>query len=154
MNVSKGTYIQLKRKEKNLKQEEVAKVIGVTKQYISLIETDKNIPSADILIKLSEVLNFSIDEFKETTRKIVATPEIHGFVKFLPEAEQLAEKVAEKINNKKDTRKALIKEVLKEIMEETLEKILKESIEKAEELFNLADGEEVSDEFYKKLKGN
>lgn len=45
----------------DIKQKDVANAIGVTKATMSKYENDINIPNADILCKISEVLNTSTD---------------------------------------------------------------------------------------------
>lgn len=49
------------RKEKDWSQAELGEKIGVTQRHISSWENGANVPSADALIRLSEVLRVSID---------------------------------------------------------------------------------------------
>ena len=57
-----GEKIQFYRKNKNMSQEALADALGVTRQSISLWETDQSMPSTDNLLKMSELFNASIDE--------------------------------------------------------------------------------------------
>lgn len=60
MNI--GLNIANLRKEKNLTQEELAKLINVSPKTISSYETNRSIPNIEILILLSKVLNTSIND--------------------------------------------------------------------------------------------
>ncbi|MBD7915853.1 helix-turn-helix domain-containing protein [Clostridium sp. Sa3CUN1] len=51
------------RKEYNLTQEELAKILNTSKQSISLYEKGKMLPSINVLIALSKYFNISIDSF-------------------------------------------------------------------------------------------
>jgi len=59
--MSIGERIREKREALNLTQQELAKVLGVTPQHISVVEQDKRVPSFAFLIKLAEKLGVSID---------------------------------------------------------------------------------------------
>ena len=62
MNYSKiGLRIAEARVKHNLTQEELAKKIGKTSQFISNIETGKRKPSLSTLINIAKVLNLSLD---------------------------------------------------------------------------------------------
>ncbi|MGG4039015.1 helix-turn-helix domain-containing protein [Heyndrickxia ginsengihumi] len=50
-----GKLLKLKRIELGLTLEKVANKVGVTANYISLIERGKNTPNADILDKLADL---------------------------------------------------------------------------------------------------
>ena len=58
---SLGKIIREERLSKNLKQEELAKIIGVTQDSISLWENDKRIPDTQYVILLCKALNISAD---------------------------------------------------------------------------------------------
>lgn len=60
MNI--GLNIANLRKEKNLTQEELAKLINVSPKTISSYETNRSIPNIEILILLSKVLDTSIND--------------------------------------------------------------------------------------------
>lgn len=73
MSVSKGGYIKHKRSELKLKQIEVAKQVGITPEYLSMVENNHQTPSSDVLLKLSEVLNFNLDEYKKSTLNLIVS---------------------------------------------------------------------------------
>ena len=56
-----GERIALLRELHNLKQKDVAEAIGVTKATMSKYENNVNIPNADILCKLADILKASTD---------------------------------------------------------------------------------------------
>ena len=56
-----GSRIKNLRKNKSLSQTELAQLMGLTSSAMSAIETGKNKPTADILIKLSDFFNISTD---------------------------------------------------------------------------------------------
>ncbi len=57
-----GERLQSYRKQHNLSQEELAKQLFVTRQTISLWETDQTLPTIDNLIRLKDILEVSIDD--------------------------------------------------------------------------------------------
>ena len=59
--MSFGNNLKKIRQENNLTQEELAKKINTSRSNIANYENDKNMPSIDILNKLSETFNCSID---------------------------------------------------------------------------------------------
>ena len=59
--MSFGTNLKKIRQDNDLTQEELAKKINTSRSNIANYENDKNMPSIDILEKLSEILNCSID---------------------------------------------------------------------------------------------
>lgn len=67
MNVGKN--IAKFRKEQNLTQEELAKLINVSSKTISSYENNRNLPNIEILISLSEVFGISVDNLIGTTKK-------------------------------------------------------------------------------------
>ena len=67
MNVGKN--IAKFRKEKNLTQEELAKKINVSSKTISSYENNRNLPTIETLLLLSQVLEVSIDEIVGKTNK-------------------------------------------------------------------------------------
>lgn len=56
-----GKFIALKRKEKNLTQEQLAETLGVSNKTVSKWECGNGIPDVDNLKTLSRLLNVSID---------------------------------------------------------------------------------------------
>ena len=59
--MSFGNNLKKIRQECNLTQEELAKKINTSRSNIANYENDKNMPSIDMLNKLSEILDCSID---------------------------------------------------------------------------------------------
>lgn len=57
-----GERLQSYRKQHNLSQEELAKQLFVTRQTISLWETDQTLPTIDNLVRLKDILEVSIDD--------------------------------------------------------------------------------------------
>jgi transcriptional regulator with XRE-family HTH domain len=49
------------RQEQNMTQGDLAKKIGIHQKQISAYERGRNVPSTDILIKLAEVFNVTLD---------------------------------------------------------------------------------------------
>lgn len=61
-NFRLANRLKVARAEKNLSQEELAKIVGVTRQTISSIETGQYCPSALLAFLLSEKLEKKVDE--------------------------------------------------------------------------------------------
>ncbi len=57
-----GNRLKVARAEKNLSQEELARLVGVTRQTISSIETGQYCPSALLAFLLSQKLEKRVDE--------------------------------------------------------------------------------------------
>lgn len=53
------------RKEKNLKQREVAKALGITTSYYGMIEIGTRRPSLNLAIKISRYFDLSVEEVFE-----------------------------------------------------------------------------------------
>lgn len=58
---SLGQRIQNLRKEKGLTQEKLAKIIGISRGSLSMIEINKREPDNDTLKKLADFFNVSVD---------------------------------------------------------------------------------------------
>lgn len=58
-----ANIIQKARKEKGLKQSELAEKIGISEKHLSKIETGKNYPALDNFLKIIEVLDLSLKDF-------------------------------------------------------------------------------------------
>ncbi len=58
-----GRNLRKIRRGKDLTQEELAEAIGVTMEFISLMERGRHGPSFDNLQKLAEVLEVDVSEF-------------------------------------------------------------------------------------------
>lgn len=59
--MSFGTNLKKIRQDNDLTQEDLAKKINTSRSNIANYENDKNMPSIDILEKLSKIFNCSID---------------------------------------------------------------------------------------------
>lgn len=60
--MSIGEIIYTNRKKVGISQEELADMLNVTRQSISLWETDQTVPSTANLVRLTEIFNISMDE--------------------------------------------------------------------------------------------
>lgn len=49
-------------KEKGLKQKRIAEKIGIEPNYFSMIVNGKHVPSVEIALKLTKILDISIEE--------------------------------------------------------------------------------------------
>ena len=70
-----GQRITNLRKEKELTQNDIAEKIGVTAQAVSKWENDQATPDIDILIKLSDIFEISLDELLGKEKKITVLNE-------------------------------------------------------------------------------
>lgn len=59
--MSIGSKIAAARKKQNLTQEQLAELLGVTRQSVSRWESDAVYPETDKIIKLAEILNVNCD---------------------------------------------------------------------------------------------
>lgn len=78
MNETLGTRIAMCRKEKGLKQDEVAEMLGVSPQAVSKWENDQTCPDISLLPQLSRILGVSVDELlcgKQEPVVQIQTPE-------------------------------------------------------------------------------
>ena len=58
-----GSSIRLLRKKRGLTQNEVSKIVGISRSYYCDIENDRVLPSFKVLLKINEVLKiFSIND--------------------------------------------------------------------------------------------
>lgn len=62
--MEKYEYIKLKRKEKGIKQKDLAELIGITISEMSKIETGNRKLSIDIFGKINKILKFNENELK------------------------------------------------------------------------------------------
>lgn len=88
------------RRESNLTGEELGKKLGLTKTAISLWESGKNQPNINVLIKLCDIFNCSLDYLVgRTDQKYMFTKlnEKHDF--FIPNFENLSKEEQELIVN-------------------------------------------------------
>lgn len=74
-----GDKLSKKRKEKNLTQEQLADILGVSRQAISKWESDLAYPETDKLIRISELFDCSLDYLLKDTEETENTQNINGF---------------------------------------------------------------------------
>lgn len=60
-----GSKFKNIRYNRNISQEEMAKVLKINRNYLSRIETNKSLPTAEVLTRLAENFNVSIDTLLE-----------------------------------------------------------------------------------------
>ncbi len=56
-----GSKIKNIRYNNNVSQDEMAKILKINRNYLSRIETNKSLPTSEVLMRLSETFNISID---------------------------------------------------------------------------------------------
>ena len=56
-----GSKIKNIRYNNNVSQDEMAKILKINRNYLSRIETNKSLPTAEVLARLAETFNISID---------------------------------------------------------------------------------------------
>jgi len=57
------------RKRANMKQSQLAEMVGISEKHLSKIETGKNYPSLDNFLKMIQILNISYEELGLNIRK-------------------------------------------------------------------------------------
>ncbi|MBR2353622.1 MAG: helix-turn-helix transcriptional regulator [Clostridia bacterium] len=82
MNTTLGKRIATLRREKGLKQDELAEQLGVTPQAVSKWENDQTCPDITLLPLLASILGVSVDELLSGKR------EDPSVVRVLPESER------------------------------------------------------------------
>ena len=55
-NLNYGAIIRARRQKKNLKSKELAKKLGISPAFLSLIETNERKPNGDLLLLIQEEL--------------------------------------------------------------------------------------------------
>jgi transcriptional regulator with XRE-family HTH domain len=56
-----GRRLASRRALRGLSQEEAGSALGVTRQYVSMLENDVHVPSTELLIKLAQLYRVSLD---------------------------------------------------------------------------------------------
>lgn len=70
--------IRVNRATNKISQEELAKMVGVSRQTINAIENNKYFPSLELGLKLSKVLKCSVNELFRLGRGITSLNNIKG----------------------------------------------------------------------------
>ena len=83
MNETLGRRIALYRKEKGLKQDELAEMLGVSPQAVSKWENDQTCPDIGLLPQLAKILGVTVDELLSGKAE-----EEMPAVRLVPEAER------------------------------------------------------------------
>jgi transcriptional regulator with XRE-family HTH domain len=84
-NVNVGERIRQLRSERNLTQPQLAQAIGIEQSYLSKLENDKSVPSADIFQAVLKAFAIDVGSFlKGVDAKIV-----HGDLRQIPEVANL-----------------------------------------------------------------
>lgn len=105
-----GTYLRSIRKGK-MTQRELAREIGVGYPYISKLENNvETTPSDEVLIKIAETLNVSIDELFMKAKRIpidfkdfiINEPEVFKFIRFLKDNNHLLDEFRNSIKSRED----------------------------------------------------
>ncbi len=82
MKETLGKRIAALRREKGLKQDELAEKLGVSPQAVSKWETEQTCPDISILPLLAKILNVSVDELLSGKQEVTSS------VRMLPEQER------------------------------------------------------------------
>lgn len=61
MSMDLGSKIKNIRYNNNISQEEMAKILQINRNYLSRVETNKSLPTAEVLARLAQEFNISID---------------------------------------------------------------------------------------------
>ena len=84
-----GEYIQFLRKQKHLSQKDLAEALGISFQAVSKWETGENLPDANILLELADILDTTTDKILTAgalivrkNKKISVSDIQEGFIAF------------------------------------------------------------------------
>ena len=72
--MSLGERVKQRRNTLKITQQQVATALGVTSQYISLIEQDNTTPSLSLLLKLAEELGVTTDYLLTGKESLITDP--------------------------------------------------------------------------------
>lgn len=81
IHMTLGERIKYARNQKDMTQEELGKLIGISRSFVNHLETDRKKPSLETLIKLARTLSVSIDFLAEEDVKIILSD-------FMPKKEE------------------------------------------------------------------
>ena len=98
------------RKSKNLTQEELGEIVGVKKAAISKYEKNQVQPSKDILFKLSEYFDCSIDFLLDKTLNPVPPNKQNEFIEYFRH-KSLEEQIIESSEISEESKKDMVKQL-------------------------------------------
>jgi transcriptional regulator with XRE-family HTH domain len=75
MTDSIGTRLKAARREISLTQEGLADLLEVTRNYIAILETGRKLPGLDILLKMSVLLDTTLDDLILSEPEFLAVKE-------------------------------------------------------------------------------
>lgn len=137
LNLEKiGNKITMLRKQKNMKQNELAEALYVTHQAVSKWENGKSIPSIEILYDLTQLFNVSIDYLLQNTE--IPDDDYESLLKNYPRA-SVIKKLLEKEDITKELEKIfylLSKTERKSIIEQIVSKKFKVELEDLWHIFS------------------
>ncbi len=111
-----GEKLRQLRKRKKLTQEQLAELIGTHESHIGRYERDESNSSANVLIKISEVFDVSIDSLLLDEKKFQPFPQITD--------KELLEQL-EEIDKMDEDKRALAKRILSMLInEDKIKKLL------------------------------
>lgn len=93
-----GQRIKSLRKEKKLTQQELGKMLNVTKVSVCCYEKGTRIPSLDTLIDMSNIFNVSLDYFVGNDSYIVAEDDSNYGIKMSKEEIKIIEELRKNVN--------------------------------------------------------
>lgn len=99
-----GTFLKVLRKEKNLTQEQLAEMLGVSNRTVSRWETGTNMPDISLLLEIAELYGVTIPELIDGERK----------------SEEMNEEVKEVVNKMSDYAETEKMIILKNVRTESL----------------------------------
>lgn len=90
-----GSKIKNIRYNNNMSQEDMAKLLKINRNYLSRIETNKSLPTAEVLTRLAEafsisvdsLLGISLDDKEETEARLNKIKKINQYCTFLNNTE-------------------------------------------------------------------
>ena len=90
-----GSKIKNIRYNNNMSQEDMAKLLKINRNYISRIETNKSLPTAEVLARVAEafsisvdsLLGISLDDKEETETRLNKIKKINQYCTFLNNTE-------------------------------------------------------------------
>ncbi|MBQ8460498.1 helix-turn-helix transcriptional regulator [bacterium] len=97
-----GTRIQEIRKQKGLKQSELAEIVDIDPKHMSKIECGRCFPSFELLDKIAEVLQKPVSDFLNTEH--------------LQSRKQLTEQLVKKLEEASDEKFKTVYKILNEIL--------------------------------------